>query len=160
LAWNQHWIAENKAVVAKASNSSKEITSSALRFTVTASGKDSVTLSGTSLDVSLSGYTGSAVTVNLYKGSATTSNLVWSTGLILGTTTTTVALSSLVSNNTIDAGNTNTFIVTVEWILPDSGSNNQWWTVKLNDLAIQAGSSVYNVSAYQNLGDLPLSETK
>ncbi|MDR0771934.1 MAG: hypothetical protein LBF15_02540 [Candidatus Peribacteria bacterium] len=56
ISGNPHAVSDNRAVVAKASNPSKEITSSALRFTVTASGRDAVVLSGASLDVSLSGY--------------------------------------------------------------------------------------------------------
>jgi hypothetical protein len=66
-------------------------------------------------------------------------------------------------NNTVDSGNTNTFIVTVEWIIVDSAANNQGWTVRLNDLTIQPGSTgtgTYNISTYQNLGDLPITEVR
>jgi hypothetical protein len=52
---NKHAIADNKAVIAKALNSSKDIRTSALRFTITASGKDSVVLSGATINV-LSNY--------------------------------------------------------------------------------------------------------
>jgi hypothetical protein len=51
---NTHAIAEDVAVVAKATNSSKEIASSALRFSVTASGKNGVTLSGATFENTLS----------------------------------------------------------------------------------------------------------
>jgi len=54
---NNHLINENLAVVAKSTNSSKLITTSALRFTITASGKDQITLSGASFNNLLSGYT-------------------------------------------------------------------------------------------------------
>lgn len=53
VASNVHMIDENKAVVAKASNSSKLLINSALRFTVTASGKDQVTLSGANLTLDM-----------------------------------------------------------------------------------------------------------
>jgi len=53
-----HLVAENKAVVAKATNSSKDIQTRALVFTVTASGKDSVTLTGATFDNTVVNYTG------------------------------------------------------------------------------------------------------
>jgi hypothetical protein len=62
--------------VAKASNSSKNITTSAVRFTVTASGKDSVVLSGAVFNIT-SNYTASSDSyVRVYKNSVSTDNLV------------------------------------------------------------------------------------
>ena len=60
-------------VVAKAANSSKLLTTSALRFTVAAAGKDSVTLTGLNFNNQLAGYTGT-VKVIVYKNSVSTAN--------------------------------------------------------------------------------------
>jgi len=72
---NTHAIEENMAVVAKATNSSKDLSTSALRFTVTASGKTGVTLSGATFDNVLSGYTG-ATMLTVYKDSISSANIV------------------------------------------------------------------------------------
>jgi hypothetical protein len=70
------------AVVAKASNASKDLSSSALRFTVSATGKDSVTLNGATFDNVLSGYTG-ATTLSVYKTTVSGANLL-GTGSVSG----------------------------------------------------------------------------
>jgi hypothetical protein len=71
-------IADNKAVIAKATNSSKNLTTSALRFTVTASGKDSVILSGATVTLSSNyGFSGTSTgTIKIYKNSISNDNLV------------------------------------------------------------------------------------
>lgn len=53
----EHSIAENRFVVAKAANNSKSLQTSALRFTVTAEGKDSVYIDDVYFDALLAGYT-------------------------------------------------------------------------------------------------------
>lgn len=67
VASNSHLIDENKAVVAKATNSSKNVTTSALRFSVTASGKDSVTLTQADFANLFAGYTTGAAKIVIYK---------------------------------------------------------------------------------------------
>jgi hypothetical protein len=74
---NAHAIAENVAIFAKATNSSKELTTSALRFTVTASGKNNVSLSTLSLGGKLSGYDVAGASVKVYKDSISSSNLAF-----------------------------------------------------------------------------------
>lgn len=149
---NTHLVAENKAVVAKSSNSSKDLNTSALRFSVTASGKDQVTLSGASFDNVLSGYTGSAKLV-VYKDTISAANkvgeLVASTGLVTFT-----------ANQTVDAGSTNNYIVVVEGVIIDSNANTPSWTVRLSDLEVVSGSALISANDYNNMGEFPLTETK
>lgn len=130
---NTHLVAENKAVVAKSSNSSKDISTSALRFSVTASGKDQVTLSGAMFDNQLSGYTGSSVMVEVYKDTISSSNLLGSgsTSNVGGAVT--VAFNA---NQTVDAGSTNNYIVVVKGVVIDSNANTPAWTIRLSDLEV------------------------
>ena len=148
---NVHAIEENKGVVAKATNSSKQITTSALRFTVTASGKDSVTLDSATFANLFAGYTTGSAKIVVYKNSISAPNKLGET--VAGTVTGAVALSGL---NTVDAGSTNTYIVVVEGILVDGTANSQDWTVSLSDLTISGVSA----NTYDNLGDFPITETK
>lgn len=146
VASNVHAIEENMAVVAKAANSSKDLSTSALRFTVTASGKDSVTLSGASFDNVLSGYTG-ATTLTVYKDTVSAANIV-GTGTVTGNVTFT-------ANKTVDAGSTNTYIVVINGTV-EASANTPSWTVRLTNLVV--GS--INASSYNNMGEFPITETK
>lgn len=147
---NTHAIEENMAVVAKATNSSKDLATSALRFTVTATGKDSVTLSGATFSNLYSGYTGSTV-LTVYKTSVSAANIV-GTGSITGGITFT-------GNKTVDSGSTNTYIITVDGTI-DANANTPSWTVRLSDLQVVSGTSVINAASYLNMGEFPITETK
>ena len=57
-----------------AANPSKALTTSALRFTVTAAGTNNVTLTGLAFNNALAGYTGTMV-VRVYKTSLSANNL-------------------------------------------------------------------------------------
>jgi hypothetical protein len=146
VVWNTHAIEENFAVVAKAANASKDLSTSALRFTVTASGKDGVTLNGANFDNLLSGYTG-ATTLTVYKTTVSASNIV-GTGGVTGAVTFT-------ANQTVDAGSTNTYIVVINGTI-DANANTPSWTVRLTNLLIGA----INASSYTNMGEFPITETK
>lgn len=119
VASKTHKVAENKAVIAKSSNSSKLLINSALRFSVTASGKDQVSLSGANLTLDMYGVSGTGV-VKIYKDSVSAGNLVGTynnsgNGVAVGSQTFTVSLDQ---NNkfTVDAGNTATYVVAVEGV--------------------------------------------
>lgn len=145
-----HAIAQNTLVIAKATNSSKELTSSALRFTVTAAGKDNVTLSGVSLTTQLSGYTGS-MTVAIYKDSISAANLA-GTGLVSGTSI------SLSNKNTVDAGSTATYIVVVEGATGDANvTGTKDWTVSIKDVTF---GDTLKATDYYNVGSFPMTEVK
>jgi hypothetical protein len=60
---------------------------------------------------------------------------------------------------TTDAGSTNTYIVIVDWVV--AWANTPDWSVSLTDLeVVAAGSTSYFISKYQNLGELPITETR
>ncbi len=65
------------AVVAQDSNSNKDLATSALRFSVTATGNNEVVLSGVTIKANISGYTGSTE-IKIYKDSVSDANLAGS----------------------------------------------------------------------------------
>ncbi|MDD5769333.1 MAG: S-layer homology domain-containing protein [Candidatus Gracilibacteria bacterium] len=150
---NTHLVDENKAVIAKATNSSKDISTSALRFSVTASGKDQVTLSGATFSNQLSGYTGSTVLVKVYKDTVSSANLVGSVSTTANGGDVTVPFTA---NNTVDASSTNNYIVVVDGVTIDANANTPSWTIRAN--TIYVGS--IDASLYNNMGEFPLTETK
>ncbi|NVP18144.1 hypothetical protein HUU51_05505, partial [Candidatus Gracilibacteria bacterium] len=148
---NTHLVNEDKAVVAKATNSSKNLTTSALRFTVTASGKDSVTLTGATFTNLLSGYTTGSGKLVVYKDSISSGNKLGETSV--GTVSGAVTFNA---NNTVDNGSTNTYIVVLEGVVVDGGSNSQDWSVSLSNVFFDG----IGADSYDNLGDFPITETK
>lgn len=153
---NLHAVAENTAVFAKATNSSKELTTSALRFTVTANGKNNVTLAGLTLAGKLSGYDVSTASVKVYKDSISSSNLAF-TGTVDGSGNVVGATATSNNKNTVDAGSTVTYIVAIEGAVWASNSNTLDWNVKLSD--VDLGNSI-SAATYNNLGSFPITETK
>jgi len=143
-----HATAENTLVIAKAANTSKLLTTSALRFTVTAAGKDTITLSGVDFSNAVAGYTGTIV-LKVYKNSVSSAN-------IAGTLNAKTGLVTLTANNTVDAGNTVTYVVVLDGAIIDSQSNSQDWSVSLTN--VQVGTM--NSSAYDNVASFPITETK
>lgn len=148
---NTHLVNEDKAVVAKATNSSKNLTTSALRFTVTASGKDSVTLTGATFTNLLSGYTTGSGKLVVYKDSISSGNKLGETSV--GTVSGAVTFNA---NNTVDNGSTNTYIVVLEGVVVDGDSNSQDWSVSLSNVFFDG----IWADSYDNLGDFPITETK
>ena len=157
VASNSHRIEENKAVVAKATNASKDLSTSALRFTVTASGKDAVTLNGVSFDNAISGYS-NVTTLTVYKDTVSASNIV-GTGAITSTGSMASPVTFSGSNRTVDAGSTNTYIVVINGII-DSAANTPSWTVRLANLVVEGGTTDVDANMYTNMGEFPITETK
>lgn len=148
-----HMIAENTFTVAKAANASKGLTTSALRFTVTAAGKDSVVLNSLNFNNLFAGYVTAGAQIKVYKTSTTAANLAGQT--VAGTVTGPVTLSA---NNSVDAGTTATYIVVIENAVVDGGSNSQDWSVSLTDIDFGAGLLATN---YNNVGGaLAITESK
>lgn len=146
---NTHAVAENVLVVAKDANANKSLSSSALVFTVTASGKDSVTLSGFTIDTTPVGYT-STGTVEIYKDT-------YSAGNKLNTTVSgNVVTIASAGNNTVDAGSTVKFIVVLNGAVKNSSANTISYEVKLSDIQT---STVSSLKAYNNAGAFPFVET-
>jgi len=103
IASNTHTIAENVVTqISKPSMTNKSLFSNALRFTVTAAGKDSITLDQLDLSTTLAGYTGGTATIRVYRTNTNGANLVDSGSINLGTDS--ESLTSLSSTlATIDA---------------------------------------------------------
>lgn len=158
---NLHAVAQNSAVVAKATNSSKELTTSALRFTVTASGKNFVTLANVKLSSVLSGYTGSTV-VKIYKDSVSDANLAGSG--TLGPDQTIALSANSGAKKTVDAGTTATYIVAVEGATGDASvSGNKDWTITLKDVALDTNNDAtvdFQAAEFYNVGQFPITEVK
>ena len=161
VASNVHFIVENKAVVSKNTNGSKSLTTSALRFSVTATGEDSVELNTISFNNIFSGYTGAAATVKVYKNSVSAGNLLGTSAAFdaaAGGGAITVTLSA---NNTVDEGITMNYIVVVDGVAVDALANSSDWTVSATDINFDASVATdVDVADYENLGDLPITETK
>lgn len=158
VASNVHKIAENKAVIAKSSNSSKDLETSALRFTVTASGKDQVTLSGITFQNTFSSsYDLTNAKIVVYKDNKSTKLGESATGAAnIGNVTV-----NFTQNLTVDAGSTNNYIVAIEGAQTSDASKDSW-TIRVNDLLVKLsnGGSNVNADAYDNMGDFPLTDSK
>ena len=150
-----HATAENVITLAKAENPNKALTTSALRFTVTAAGKDSVLLTGVTINAALAGYTTSSAKIQVYKTSVTPSNLAGELNYAAGDKT--IVMTGMNSvNSTIDAGQSVEYIVVVDSALVDSTATSQDWNVTLK--GVQFGG--FDAINYNNLGDLPFTEVK
>ncbi len=110
---NNHAIAENTAVLAMTSNLSKSLTTSALRFSVTAAGKTNIQLTGLTMTNSLAGYTGTML-VTVYKTSIAAGNMAAQKALANGSSSTLTMTGNSSLNSVIDAGSTVEYIVVVE----------------------------------------------
>jgi hypothetical protein len=107
------------------------------------------------------GFSGTSTgTIKIYKNSISNDNLVWSgADIVSGTSVSNQPIVVSWSNSSIDAGSTNTYIIVVEWAVY-SGSGTPDWSISLTDLKIESGAATYNISQYQNLGELPITETR
>ncbi|MBU1759096.1 hypothetical protein KKG31_08505 [Patescibacteria group bacterium] len=150
-----HAIAENVITVAKAANTNKSLTTSALRFTVTAAGTDSVLLTGVTLNNALAGYTGT-IGVRIYKSSINSANLAGSGVHVNGTATIFAMTQNSNANSTVDAGSTVEYIVALQGALIDPASSSQDWNVSLTDIYFGG----ITASTYNNIGELPMTEVK
>ncbi len=162
IASNDHRIEENMAIVAKDSNGSKDLNTSAVRYSVTASGKDQATLTGITVKAVLSGYVGSVESdtwvIAIYKDSVSTENIVGTGAFNIGTASdVTVNVQNLAN---IDAGSTNHYIIAIEDVKVDSDSNTQDWSVYLNNIKVDLGNGVVEAANYDNMGTFPITEVK
>jgi hypothetical protein len=151
IASNSHVIALNSFTVAKAANGSKAITTSALRFDVTAVGKDKVTLNSLDFSNLLAGYATTSGQVKVYKTNTSVANLAGQT--TAGTFNGTVNLSA---NNVVDAGTTTSYIVTIENIVGNAATQD--WSVSLTNINFDGGLIATN---FNNVGGgLAITESK
>ena len=153
LASISHMIKENAIVVTKLTNTNKELGSSALVFTVKASGVTSTVLTGLSVKISTAGYSGDAVIV--YKNSVNSSNIAFaSASYVNGANATWTTYNA--GNATIDAGTTITYIVVLDNARGDGTTATQSWTARLSD--VNFGDILG--STYTNVGAFPMTDVK
>lgn len=159
VASRTHAVSQNVFTLAKASNSNKAITTSALRFTVTAAGKDNILLTGVTLNNALAGYTGTVV-VKVYKSSISSVNEAgtfnWNWATSNGADIVVPMTSNSNVNSIIDAGSTVEYIVALEGTLVNSASTSTDWNVTLKNLYFGG----LQATSYNNLGTLPMTEVK
>jgi glucan-binding YG repeat protein len=72
---NIHRIEENNAIIAKTTNTSKDLNISAVRFSISAIGKNQAIISNITIKTNLTGYTG-ATDISIYKDTISNINLV------------------------------------------------------------------------------------
>ncbi len=148
VAGRSHAISENTVTLAMASNPNKSLTTSALKFTATAAGKTSVTLTGLAFNNTLAGYTG-PMTLIVYKDSIASAN-------IAGTGAYTGGIIALNANNVIDANSTVNYIVVIDGAVVNPSSYTTDRNVSLtNAYFLGLAGATYN-----NVGALPFTSTK
>lgn len=145
---NSHAISENTLVLAMSSNPSKSLTTSALRFTATAAGKNSVIITWLNFNNMLAGYTGS-MTLMIYKDSIAAGN-------IAGTGAYAWGIIALNANNVIDAGTTTNYIVVINGALVDAGSYTTDWYISLTNVYFGGLAG----ATYSNVGSFPFTSVK
>lgn len=121
-----------------------------MEFSITAAGKNSVTLSGATFSNTVSGYTGSMQVAIFKKSDNTqvTTGFAGETGL--------VTFNSAI---TVDAGTTTTYVVKVVGATVDSTAQSTGWTVSLTSLTL--GTSGLDLANYpSNTDTLPLTSSK
>jgi hypothetical protein len=123
-----------------------------LKFSVSAFGKDWITLTKATFNNRFSWYDTTNAKLSVYKNSPTYANLLGSTAL--GVVTWDVIFTQ---NNLIDSWYVNTYVVIVEWIVYDSNARNQDWVVSMTDLITDSWIHFWD---YANTGDFPLTEVK
>lgn len=129
-----HDVNENTFKITQATPTSKEIASDALRFKVTASGKNSVTLSGANFTNQLTGYTGSFM-LEVIRSSDQS---------VLGSATGSTGIITFTANNTIDAGSTVEFQVRIRNAIKESTSQQSSWQMTLGNLYTTSGLDAAN----------------
>lgn len=151
---NIHRIEENNAIIAKTTNTSKDLNISAVRFSISAIGKNQAIISNITIKTNLTGYTG-ATDISIYKDTISNINLVWS-----GTISSVWTLIQTTSNNIINSGSTNNYIIVVNWAVIDSTANTSDWSVIIEDITYNLGTTDITASTYNNMGSFPITEVK
>lgn len=146
-------IADSIIKIAQAANTSKDLGSSALKFTVTALGKNSTIMTGLTTYVSVAGLSGNAVKV--YKGDTTASNMLAFSGVFTNATNTVLGIYNT-GNATIDVGTPVTYTIVLDGAIGNGTNATQDWTVRLADIAFTG----YLASTYNNLGSFPMTSVK
>ncbi|MDD4151377.1 MAG: S-layer homology domain-containing protein [Candidatus Gracilibacteria bacterium] len=153
---------ENTAKIAQVSPVSKNISTDAMRFSVTAAGKNKVTLNTLSLSGNLANYAQGNYTLKVKKVS--NNDTVASTGVTVNASGSLVLSETITfSNATVDAGTTETYYVEIENLIT-SDSSKADWSISLKSLVVGANdtaSSTFDLANYpSNVDTLPLNSSK
>ncbi|NDK19560.1 S-layer homology domain-containing protein [Candidatus Gracilibacteria bacterium] len=143
-----HDVNENTFKVTLGTPTSKNLSTDAMRFTVNAFGKNTVTLSGATFNNVLSGYTGSMVLTVVRA----------SDNALVGTGTTETGLVTFTGNNIVDVNSSVTYIVKVVGALVDQASTSQDWSVSLTNLTTTSSLDAANYP--KNTDTFPLISVK
>ena len=147
-----HSIADSIVTIVQAANPTKEIGSSALRFTVTAQGKNSTLLTSLTGYVATAGLSGDRVLV--YKDTTASANLAFSWNFVNATNVNLVMVNT--GKATIDVGTPVTYIMVLDWAIGNGTNATQGWTVRLVDAAF----GWFIASTYDNIATFPMTEVK
>lgn len=146
-----HDIAQNTAKIAQVTPTSKDLTTDAMEFSITAAGKNNVTLSGVTFNNTVSGYVGSMV-LSVYKKSDNT---------LVGSVNATSGVISFNAGTTVDAGTTTTYVVKMVGATVDAAAQSQGWTISLTGLEVNTGVNTVDLKNYpSNVDTLPINSTK
>ena len=120
-----HDVAQNTFKVALVTPTSKNIATDAMRFTVYAYGKNTVTLSGATFANVLSGYTGGTLTIVRASDNATVATGVGTTGAV-----------TFNAGTTVDANTSSTYIVKLVGAVGNGTATTPDWSVQLTSLQV------------------------
>ena len=150
VAGAAHDVSENTFKVTLGTPTSKNIATDAMEFTVTAFGKNSVTLTGATFTGTLTGYTGGTLTIVRKSDNATVATGVGTSGAV-----------TFVAGTAVDAGTSATYIVKMVGTVGDGTSQNPDWSVSLNSLTVETGVNTLDAANYpKNTDTFPLISVK
>jgi len=158
IASATHRIEQNMAVLAKEINTSANLATSALRFSVSVTGKNQVTVKNITLNTSISNYTG-ATDITVYKDFINAASIV---GTYSGTTLNgNWIVIQFTANNIVNAGIVNHYIVVVNWAVINWLSPATW-SISMTDATINLGGTNWDISlsTYSNMATLPITQIK
>lgn len=137
-------------IVTQAANTSKNLSTSAIRFTITNNGQNDSNITNLYFDTLLQGYTGSA-DIQIYRNNVSGPNLVgWS---LINTVWYDTQVIVPMQNQLVDAGNTVTYIVVIAGTAIDPNEPSQYREISLS------GIDFDNVWPGQISANYPIIET-
>jgi hypothetical protein len=160
VASQTHSIAEDIFVVDGIEiPTSQRSLSNAMRFTVIAQGKDSVTLSWLDMSVILGGYTNTG-TIEVFRTNTNSANRVWYAEIASGATSVTPTwVLDNATRATVDKGTSATYIVRITGMIAAGSPNDTDWNITLNDVLF--GTAGISAAQFDNVGsNLPIISQK
>jgi len=151
---NTHAIADSIITVLQLANPNKDLGSSALKFSVTAQGKNSTLMTSLKAYIATAGFSGNAIYV--YKGDSTSSQYLAFTWTAYNNSVITTLAMVNTGNATVDVGTPVTYTMVLDWAIGNGTNATQDWTARLSDVAFGG----FTASTYSNLGTFPMTQVK